>query len=164
MYPSGWDMSLAHWQGNVCSLMTSHTSHTSTSNQLQTPTNGPMDMSSQQISAFTTQDGGYHKVTNCSLCPSAMAIKCGDRIGGNYFCVACCLQAHKWFPFHRMSQWIGTHFSPISLYSLGFKLCFEHNGGPCPLTVDVSHLTIDSLHSTHLDAGNTCNPDMSGNI
>src|ERR1700744_550205 len=128
-----------HQQGNVCSLMTSHTS---TSNQLQTPMDQWIQVRSRYLHLLLEMEG-VTKSPNCSQCGSAMAIKCGDCIGGNYFCVACCLQAHKRFPFHRMSQWTGAHFSPISLYSLGFKLCLEHDGEPCPLTVDVSHLTID---------------------
>ena len=107
---------------------------------------------------------GVTKSPNCSLCGSTMAIKCGDCIGGNYFCVSCCLHSHMRSPFHRIFHWNGVHFSPISLYALGFKLCLEHDGEPCPLTVDVRRITIVQLHFTHLDAGNSCRPDISENM
>ena len=85
---------------------------------------------------------GVTKAPRCSLCKEAMAVKCGDCIGGNYFCVACCLQSHKRSPFHRIFHWTGAHLSPISLYKLGFMLCLEHDGEPCPLTVDVRCYTV----------------------
>ncbi|KAI9436825.1 hypothetical protein H4582DRAFT_1816225 [Lactarius indigo] len=66
-----------------------------------------------------------------------MQIKCSNCIGGKYFCKECCLQTHMRSPFHQMSHWTGTHFAPMSLMSIGFKLCFGHDGRPCPLTVEV---------------------------
>ena len=86
---------------------------------------------------------GVTKAPTCSLCGvAAMAVKCIDCVGGDYFCVACCLHAHKRLPFHRICHWTGDHFLPISLYALGFKLCLEHDGEPCPLTVDVKHFIL----------------------
>ncbi|KAF8258201.1 hypothetical protein EI94DRAFT_1623933 [Lactarius quietus] len=66
-----------------------------------------------------------------------MEVKCSDCIGGSYFCRACCIQSHRSSPFHRMSQWTGSHFMPVSLYSLGFILCLGHQGHPCPMTLEV---------------------------
>ena len=80
---------------------------------------------------------GLTRAPKCSMCSSSMALKCSDCIGGNYFCVTCCLQAHIRSPFHRLARWTGLHFAPTSLYSLGFKLCLGHAGDPCPLTVEV---------------------------
>ncbi|KAH8985052.1 hypothetical protein EDB86DRAFT_2810433 [Lactarius hatsudake] len=77
---------------------------------------------------------GLTRAPKCSMCTSPMQIKCSDCIGGNYFCKCCCLQTHMRSPFHRMSRWTGAHFAPISLKSLGFKLCLGHDGKPCPLT------------------------------
>ncbi|KAH9022866.1 hypothetical protein EDB84DRAFT_1589486 [Lactarius hengduanensis] len=79
---------------------------------------------------------GLTRAPKCSMCTSSMQIKCSDCIGGNYFCKDCCLQTHIRSPFHRMARWAGSHFAPISLASLGFKLCFGHDGKPCPLTVE----------------------------
>ncbi|KAF8263676.1 hypothetical protein EI94DRAFT_1596216, partial [Lactarius quietus] len=49
----------------------------------------------------------------------------------------CCIQSHRSSPFHRMSQWTGSHFMPVSLYSLGFVLCLGHQCHPCPMTLEV---------------------------
>src|ERR1700761_1964067 len=83
---------------------------------------------------------GLTKSPICSMCAKGMTIKCRDCFGGNYFCNACCLHAHKQLPFHRMSRWTGSYFSPTSLYLLGFKLCLGHAGNACPLTVEVCDL------------------------
>ncbi|KAH9012129.1 hypothetical protein EDB85DRAFT_1877901 [Lactarius pseudohatsudake] len=77
---------------------------------------------------------GLTSAPKCSVCTKSMKIKCSDCIGGNYFCKDCCLQSHMRSPFHRMSHWTGSHFAPISLMLLGFKLCLGHDGKPCPLT------------------------------
>ncbi|KAH9030738.1 hypothetical protein EDB85DRAFT_1866206 [Lactarius pseudohatsudake] len=77
---------------------------------------------------------GLTSAPKCSVCTKSMQIKCSDCIGGNYFCKDCCLRSHMRSPFHRMSRWTGSHFAPISLMLLGFKLCFGHDGKPCPLT------------------------------
>ncbi|KAH9013825.1 hypothetical protein EDB83DRAFT_2233173 [Lactarius deliciosus] len=83
---------------------------------------------------------GLTRAPKCSMCTSSMQIKCSDCIGGNYFCKGCCLQTHMRSPFHRMSRWTGAHFAPISLRSLGFKLCLGHDGQPCQLTVESASL------------------------
>ncbi|KAI0259909.1 hypothetical protein BC834DRAFT_832577, partial [Gloeopeniophorella convolvens] len=44
------------------------------------------------------------------------------------------LKAHNHLPFHRPSAWTGSHYSPVSLTSLGYILCMGHNGQPCPST------------------------------
>jgi len=36
-----------------------------------------------------------------------------------------------------MAWWTGSHFTPVSLYSLGFVLPLGHHGDPCPLKVEV---------------------------
>ncbi|KAH9017156.1 hypothetical protein EDB84DRAFT_1276642 [Lactarius hengduanensis] len=77
---------------------------------------------------------GLTSAPKCSMCTKSMQIKCSDCIGGNYFCKDCCLRSHMRSPFHWISRWTGSHFAPISLMLLGFKLCFGHDGKPCPLT------------------------------
>ncbi|KAI9429672.1 hypothetical protein H4582DRAFT_1826218 [Lactarius indigo] len=77
---------------------------------------------------------GLTRAPKCSMCTMSMQIKCSNCVGGNYFCKECCLQIHTRSPFHWMSHWTGTHFAPISLISIGFKLCLGHDGKPCPLT------------------------------
>ncbi|KAI9430515.1 hypothetical protein H4582DRAFT_1823951 [Lactarius indigo] len=89
---------------------------------------------------------GLTRAPKCSMCTMSMQIKCSDCVGGNYFCKECCLQIHTRSPFHRMSCWTGTHFAPISLISIGFKLCLGHDGKPCPLTVEDMHGISDTLY------------------
>ena len=127
-----------HGQGNVCPQMASYIL---TSDCLQTPMDQWIHVRNRYLHLLLEMEG-VTKAPKCSLCKEAMAVKCGDCIGGNYFCVSCCLQAHKRSPFHRLFHWTGAHFSPISLYSLGFKLCLEHDGEPCPFTVDVRCVTV----------------------
>ena len=74
----------------------------------------------------------------CSHCSGDVAyIRCSDCIGGNTFCIPCCLQYHRRSPFHRLLQWNGKHYAPTTLYALGFILCLGHDGNPCPKTVEV---------------------------
>ncbi|KAF8261851.1 hypothetical protein EI94DRAFT_1604708 [Lactarius quietus] len=77
---------------------------------------------------------GVTQAPKCSVCDRAMEVKCSNCIGGTYFCKACCLQSQRSSPFHQMSQWTGSHFMPVSLYSLGFVLCLGHQGHSCPMT------------------------------
>ncbi|KAF8258658.1 hypothetical protein EI94DRAFT_1707799 [Lactarius quietus] len=79
---------------------------------------------------------GVTQAPKCSVCSKAMEVKCSDCIGGIYFCKACCIQSHRSSPFHWMSQWTGSHFMPVSLYSLGFVLGLGHQGHPCPMTLE----------------------------
>ncbi|KAN0125265.1 hypothetical protein V8E53_015656 [Lactarius tabidus] len=69
-----------------------------------------------------------------------MHVKCLDCLGANYFCRICCIKSHKCTPFHRLARWTGTHFTPISLHSLGFVVFLGHHGDPCPLTVEACNM------------------------
>jgi hypothetical protein len=120
------------WLGILQCLMSDH---------LQTPMDQWLQVRSRYLHLLLEMEG-VTKSPKCSLCSKAMDVKCGDCIGGNYLCVACCLQVHKRSPFHRIFRWTGTHFSPTSLCSLGFKLCLEHDGDPCPMTVEVRCFTV----------------------
>jgi hypothetical protein len=89
------------------------------------------------------ENEGLTRAPTCSMCNNAMEVKCSDCLGGNYFCKPCSIQSHKCTPFHRMARWTGRHFSPVSLYSLGFVLFLGHHGEPCPITIEVC---LNSLH------------------
>src|SRR5882757_11086513 len=65
---------------------------------------------------------GLTRDPTCSICSKPMEIKCDDCFGANYFCRTCCLDAHQRSPYHRILQWTGSHFVPMSLYQLGFIL------------------------------------------
>ncbi|KAH9024662.1 hypothetical protein EDB84DRAFT_1564332 [Lactarius hengduanensis] len=51
-------------------------------------------------------------------------------------CSDCCLEAHRRSPFHRPLQWNLTHYTQVSLHSLGLSICLGHDGAPCPQTVE----------------------------
>src|ERR1700691_2374866 len=73
----------------------------------------------------------------CYMCAGHAVIKCPDCFGAPLSCRSCCLKAHRHSPFHRPLQWTATHYTQISLQSLGFSLCLGHCGAPCPKTVEV---------------------------
>ncbi|KAN0125385.1 hypothetical protein V8E53_015547 [Lactarius tabidus] len=82
------------------------------------------------------ENKGLTRAAKCSSCNAAMEVKCSDCLGGNYFCRDCCVTSHKHTPFHQLACWTGSHFTPVSLHSLGFLLFLGHHGNPCPLTVE----------------------------
>ncbi|KAH9012956.1 hypothetical protein EDB83DRAFT_2233507, partial [Lactarius deliciosus] len=59
--------------------------------------------------------------------------------------------SHMRSPFHRMSRWTGSHFAPISLLLLGFKLCFGHNGKPSPLPLSHTPEYMEGISDTLFD-------------
>ena len=73
----------------------------------------------------------------CSVCHSPACIKCPDCFGSPSFCRTCIPYAHQHTPFHRPLLWTATHYTQVSLQSLGFALCLGHAGAPCPSTVEV---------------------------
>src|SRR6266702_1169621 len=73
----------------------------------------------------------------CSMCRKHGGFKCPDCFGGPLLCKDCCVEFHRHSPFHRPLQWTSTHYTPVSLQSLGLVLFLGHNGAPCPQTVEV---------------------------
>ena len=61
-----------------------------------------------------------------------MAWRCHDCFGDPVFCTKCIQQSHHLHPFHRVSRWNGTSFSPSSLASAGLTLNLGHAGQLCP--------------------------------
>ncbi|KAH9033011.1 hypothetical protein EDB85DRAFT_1864729 [Lactarius pseudohatsudake] len=78
----------------------------------------------------------------CSVCHEHGDIKCHDCVGAPLFCKSCCVKVHRHSPFHRPLLWTATHYTPVSLHSLGYVLFFGHAGEPCPQTVE----DLESLH------------------
>ncbi|KAH9014270.1 hypothetical protein EDB85DRAFT_1876498 [Lactarius pseudohatsudake] len=70
----------------------------------------------------------------CSKCTKKPEIRCPDCFGSLSFCKECCLEAHRNSPFHRPLLWNTTHYTPVTLHSLGFALYVGHGGAPCPQT------------------------------
>ncbi|KAI9432714.1 hypothetical protein H4582DRAFT_1820825 [Lactarius indigo] len=77
----------------------------------------------------------------CSKCTRKPEIRCPDCFGSPSFCKECCLEAHRNSPFHRPLIWSVTHYTPVTLHSLGFALYIGHAGAPCPQTVEPEGLS-----------------------
>lgn len=73
----------------------------------------------------------------CSQCQRPACIMCPDCFGSPSYCRVCVTYAHQHAPFHRPLLWTTTHYTQVSLQSLGFALCLGHAGTPCPDTVEV---------------------------
>ena len=73
----------------------------------------------------------------CSMCHKSACLKCPDCFGSPSYCEVCIPYAHMHSPFHRPLLWTATHYTQVSLQSLGFALCLGHAGVPCPSTVEV---------------------------
>ncbi|KAH9007762.1 hypothetical protein EDB83DRAFT_2236202 [Lactarius deliciosus] len=86
--------------------------------------------------------------SKCSLCYGHGDIKCPNCVGTPLFCKSCCVKAHRHSPFHRPLLWTATHYTPVSLHSLGYVLFFGHAGEPCPQTswprIDTSRRNVTS--------------------
>ncbi|KAH9018684.1 hypothetical protein EDB85DRAFT_1873573 [Lactarius pseudohatsudake] len=99
---------------------------------------------------------GRKTIDKCSVCRRPSDIKCPDCFGSCSFCKDCCLEAHRRSPFHRPLQWNSTHYTQVSLHSLGLSICLGHDGAPCPQTVSNPGRKGRSVHgrarSTSLDS------------
>jgi hypothetical protein len=91
---------------------------------------------------------------NCVVCNKRGDIKCPDCFGAPLFCKGCCVKQHRHSPFHRPLQWTTTHYTPVSLHSLGLVLFIGHGGAPCPHTVEVCRYSWLQIILSHLNIGN----------
>src|ERR1700744_3734809 len=82
----------------------------------------------------------------CSICNNHAGIKCPDCFGDPLFCRKCCVAAHRHSPFHHPLEWTATHYTQVSLHSLGYVLFIGHNGAPCPQTVEVCPICACYIH------------------
>ena len=73
----------------------------------------------------------------CSVCRKCASVKCPDCFGSPSYCRTCVPYVHWHSPFHRPLLWTATHYTQVSLQSLGFALYLGHSGAPCPSTVEV---------------------------
>src|SRR6266702_146174 len=80
---------------------------------------------------------GRLSTPKCSMCRKHGGFKCLNCFGGPLLCKDCCVEFHRHSPFHRPLQWTSTHYTSVSLQSLGLVLFLGHNGAPCPQTVEV---------------------------
>jgi hypothetical protein len=69
----------------------------------------------------------------CSSCSVADGgWRCSSCFGNPIFCWACCWEAHRRLPFHRVEKWTGAYFTPDWLSNVGVKLHLGHGGLECP--------------------------------
>ncbi|KAH9035584.1 hypothetical protein EDB84DRAFT_1269414 [Lactarius hengduanensis] len=112
---------------------------------------------------------GRGRSDKCSMCNKTPDLKCPDCFGPLLFCRECCLEAHRNLPFHRPLQWNATHYTPVTLHSLGFALCVGHGGAPCPQTVEVQEPAdnagqLPTPRETPEPEGLSTNPDISDRL
>ncbi|KAF8261054.1 hypothetical protein EI94DRAFT_1608583 [Lactarius quietus] len=104
----------------------------------------------------------------CSMCIGQAVIKCPDCFGSPSFCKDCGLESHRCSPFHRPLLWTMTHYTQVSLQSLGFAHCLGRGGAPCPKTVepvvsDTLYSTIDITMESNNTGANRTRTAASGN-
>ncbi|KAF8259676.1 hypothetical protein EI94DRAFT_1614829 [Lactarius quietus] len=100
---------------------------------------------------------GRPSTPRCSICNDKFEVKCMDCFGAPLFCKRCCVIKHRHSPFHRPLLWTATHYTPVSLHSLGFILFVGHDGSPCPQTCP-AHIpgisdTLFDLLESFIDSG-----------
>ncbi|KAH9008575.1 hypothetical protein EDB84DRAFT_1281054 [Lactarius hengduanensis] len=103
----------------------------------------------------------------CSKCTKKPEIRCPDCFGSLSFCKECCLEAHRNSPFHQPLLWNTTHYTPVTLHSLGFALYVGHGGAPCPQTVLDSSDSAGQLptpRETPQPEGPLTNPEISDGL
>jgi CxC2 like cysteine cluster associated with KDZ transposases len=65
-------------------------------------------------------------------CGSANAkYRCRSCTHGLLYCQSCILSDHHLSAWHHLEEWVGTHFSQMSLYRLGYRLRLGHHGDEC---------------------------------
>ena len=67
----------------------------------------------------------------CRDCHSPIQWRCHDCFGDPDLCTLCCVAAHRYLPFHRVSMWSGDCFVRSSLRHTGLTLYLGHKGLPC---------------------------------
>jgi hypothetical protein len=81
-------------------------------------------------------------------------LRCTDCFLSSVMCRECCLEAHRYLPFHRIQSWNGTYFKSSSLYAQGHIIYVGHGGQPCPNNHTPSFDTnkdVDSLVGAELN-------------
>ena len=69
----------------------------------------------------------------CSSCHSRDGVwQCLNCLGKPLHCTQCCRDVHRLLPFHRVQQWVGSHFAPSWLRQVGVIIHLGHGGNSCP--------------------------------
>ncbi|PPQ76365.1 hypothetical protein CVT24_008805 [Panaeolus cyanescens] len=97
--------------------------------------------------------GDFRKVEICPDCvsrgaqsPGAAAYRCESCFLGDLVCQDCCVRRHKKLPFHRIERWNGTHFTPVSLKSLGLRIQLNHINMTCSVPIPC-HFNMVVIHT-----------------
>jgi len=85
----------------------------------------------------------------CSMCGRRpdKPVRCSDCFSTQVLCPSCCLEAHRFHPFHSVEEWNGKHFTPTCLFNLGHVLYLGHGGNPCPSQPDFTPMDMDDENS-----------------
>ena len=97
----------------------------------------------------------------CRECDSPIQWRCHDCFGVADLCTACCVQSHRYLPFHRISKWTGDCFVRSSLRHTGLTLFLGHRGLPCDRSWDTGNPTPSMTHHTHTTDHSKANPMVS---
>ncbi|PPQ77567.1 hypothetical protein CVT26_006159 [Gymnopilus dilepis] len=90
--------------------------------------------------------------------PGVPEYRCNECFLPDLTCKACCVKRHRTNPLHRIQQWSGTHFTPVSLQSLGLTIQLHHasmrceNPSPCHSSMLILH-----TNGVHKVSINYCN-------
>ncbi|KAF8911112.1 hypothetical protein CPB84DRAFT_1672024 [Gymnopilus junonius] len=101
--------------------------------------------------------GNFRSLTDCPDCkaraesePSAAEYHCEECFMPDLTCKLCCIHRHKMQPLHRIQLWNGTHFTMVSLKSLGLKVQLGHTSlfceNPLPCHTSLCILHVNGIH------------------
>ncbi|PPR03501.1 hypothetical protein CVT24_012668 [Panaeolus cyanescens] len=97
--------------------------------------------------------GDFRKVEKCPDCVSRKREQPGDAIYrcescfmGDLVCQDCCLHRHKKQPFHQIEKWTGTHFTSVSLRSMGLRIQLNHINMTCSVPIPC-HFNMVVIHT-----------------
>ncbi|PPQ76849.1 hypothetical protein CVT24_010586 [Panaeolus cyanescens] len=106
--------------------------------------------------------GDFRSIDKCRDCGSKKEVQ-GDAIYrcasecflADLVCKDCCVKRHRKLPFHRIEKWNGTHFTPVSLKSLGLRIQLNHVSmacaSPMPCHTSLSVMHTNGIHEVAFD-------------
>ena len=97
----------------------------------------------------------------CRECDLPIQWRCHDCFGVADLCTACCVQSHRYLPFHRISKWTGDCFVRSSLRHTGLTLFLGHRGLRCDGSWDTGTHSPSMTHHTRTTDHSKAYPTVS---
>ncbi|KAJ7673933.1 hypothetical protein DFH06DRAFT_1319055 [Mycena polygramma] len=84
------------------------------------------------LASFAHKDMG-RPCRRCNAPAGETIYRCRECFKGPLCCAKCIVETHHYTPFHRIEEWIGTHFVPASLSEKGLIIytCPKSDGTRC---------------------------------